>query len=156
MIYNALILSRLNYGILAWGFGDITRLQILQKKAIRAVCNARYNAHTEPLFKITNSLKLNDIFTLRCLKFYYQLINRTLPAYFYQMLPTVGETHGYNTRNSADLRHQRTTRTDGATKCIRNKIIDDILKFEPLVIEKVHTQSYQGFSNYAKNFTLNS
>ena len=153
MIYNSLILSRLNYCILAWGY-DLARLTILQKKAIRAVNNERWPTHTEPLFKSNKLLKLEDIFKLRCLKFYYQLINRTLPPYFFSMLPTADHTHNYNTRQAADLHHQRTTRTIGASKCIRNKILNDIITYEPLVIEKVHTHSFQGFSNYAKNFMI--
>ena len=34
----------------------------LQKKAIRIISLAKYNAHTEPLFKTLNLLKMNDIF----------------------------------------------------------------------------------------------
>ena len=33
----------------------------LQKKAIRIISLAKYNAHTEPLFKTLNLLKINDI-----------------------------------------------------------------------------------------------
>ena len=115
MIYNSLILSRLNYGILAWGF-DMGRLVVLQKKAIRAIFRTKYNAHTEPYFKVHKFLKLTDIFTLRCLKFYYKLINKTLPPYFYEMLPTAGEVHDHNTRQAAanELHQQRSTRTKGA------------------------------------------
>ena len=155
MLYVSLILSRLNYGILAWGF-DLGRLVVLQKKAIRAISKAKYNAHTEPLFKLHNLLKLEDIFTLRCLKFYYNLKNKMLPSYFYEMLPTAGEIHGIQTRQAGDLHRQRTTRTVGAENCIRNKILDEIVNYEPLVLDKVHTHSYQGFSNYAKNFIINS
>ena len=156
MLYNSLILSRLNYGILAWGF-NMGRLIILQKKAIRAIFRTKYNAHTEPFFKVHKLLKLEDIFTLRCLKFYFKLINKTLPPYFYGMIPTAGEVHGINTRQAAaaELHHQRASRTAGALKCIRNFILDEIINFDPLVIDKVRTHSFQGFSNYAKNFILN-
>ena len=48
MIYNALIASHLNYGILIWGYQP-GRLIKLQKRAIRTINVSKYNAHTEPL-----------------------------------------------------------------------------------------------------------
>ena len=47
-LYESLISSHLNYGILAW-LSNNTVLYKLQRKAIRTVANAKYNAHTEPL-----------------------------------------------------------------------------------------------------------
>ena len=64
MIYNALILPRINYGLLVWGYEN-EKIFKLQKKAIRLISLAKYNAHTEPLFKTLNLLKINDIFTLK-------------------------------------------------------------------------------------------
>ena len=69
MLYNTLVHSYLNHGILAWGFAP-GRLVTLQKKAIRAVVKAKYNAHTEPIFKMLKIVKVSDIFILRSLKFY--------------------------------------------------------------------------------------
>ena len=45
MIYNALILSKINYGILTWGYESKSILK-LQKKAVRIITLAKYNAHT--------------------------------------------------------------------------------------------------------------
>ena len=47
-IYNALILSHLNYGILVQGHQSS---RSLQKKAIRCVSKVNYYAHTSPLFE---------------------------------------------------------------------------------------------------------
>ena len=69
-IYNSLILSRINYGIMCWGF-EHKRLYNLQKKAIRLVCKTRYNAHTDPLFLQLKTLKIKDIFQIQCLKFFF-------------------------------------------------------------------------------------
>ena len=79
-LYNSLIASHLNYGILAWGI-VATRLEKLQKKAIRLITNSKYIAHTNPLFKRLQLLKFVDIFKLRDLKFYYNLYNGLLPVY---------------------------------------------------------------------------
>ena len=57
-IYNALVLPDINYCILSWGADSIT-IFILQKKAVRAIASAGYNAHTEPYFKLYNLLKMS-------------------------------------------------------------------------------------------------
>ena len=80
-IYNSLILSHLHYGILCWGFCS-HKLFKSQKKAIRVICKSKYNAHTDKLFKELKLLKIEDIFRLQCLKFYYRLQHNELPHYF--------------------------------------------------------------------------
>ena len=62
-LYYSLIESHLSYGILAWGNASESikhRTIILQKCAIRAINKASYNSHTDPLFKSSKILKLND------------------------------------------------------------------------------------------------
>ena len=56
ILYQTLIVPYLHYGIAAWGNVNmnskaIKRLTILQKRAIRTICKAKYNSHTNPLFK---------------------------------------------------------------------------------------------------------
>ena len=80
MIYNSLILSRLHYGILLWGYNN-KRIGIL-KKTIRIITLGKYLAHSEPLFKRLNKLTIEDILTLNQLKFCFKLINNKLPDYF--------------------------------------------------------------------------
>ncbi len=58
LIYNSLVLSHLNFGILLWGFK-------CDKKIVRILSLSKYNAHTAPLFKILKLLKVNDIFKLQ-------------------------------------------------------------------------------------------
>ena len=58
-----------NNNILLWGF-NTHRLIKLQKRAIRIITDSKYNSHTEPLLKSLNILKINDIFTIQCLKFF--------------------------------------------------------------------------------------
>ena len=50
MSYHSLVLPYLNYGVLVWGI-SIHKLLKLQKKAVRLIVNAKFNAHTEPLLK---------------------------------------------------------------------------------------------------------
>ena len=67
-IYNILILPHLNYCILSWG-KYCEQITLLQKRAMRAVCYTKYNANTEPLFKMCNVLKFNDLYDTKLLIF---------------------------------------------------------------------------------------
>ena len=42
---------------------------------MHAVCYTKYNAHTEPLFKMGNVLKFNDLYDTKLLIFYHNLLN---------------------------------------------------------------------------------
>ena len=59
-IYNTLILPNINYCILSWG-SQIDKLYLLQKRAIRNISKSDFRAHTGPLFKEHNLLKVQDI-----------------------------------------------------------------------------------------------
>ena len=65
----------MSYAMPVWGASPkaaIDRLHKLHKKGIRHVCNAKYNAHTEPLYKHENILKIENLFKLRCVKLMYK------------------------------------------------------------------------------------
>ena len=52
-LYSSLTLPYLNYGLLAWGNAHQTSLDkilLLQKRAVRIICQANFLAHTNPLF----------------------------------------------------------------------------------------------------------
>ena len=79
--YNSLIASYINYGLLLWGV-ESNRIELLQKKAILLITNSSYTAHTTPLFIELGLLKIQDMFKLKLLKFYYKLSSNLLPQYF--------------------------------------------------------------------------
>ena len=89
MIYNSLILPHLNYSLLAWGI-QCRNIELLQKKAVRVVTFKSPVAHTEPILKGMNQLKLPDMYTCQLLKLYYKLYCNKLPAYFENFLPEYG------------------------------------------------------------------
>ena len=91
--------NTLNYCILSWGF-QCQEIYLLQKRAIRNIEKAGYRAHTEPIFKSLNLIKVQDIYYLAILKFYSKLINNNLPHYFDDFMPhfSIGATN-YNIRN---------------------------------------------------------
>ena len=53
---------------------------ILQKRAVRIICNDFYRAHTDPLFKELLVLKINDIYHLRLAEFVYKFKFNLLPV----------------------------------------------------------------------------
>lgn len=148
-IYNSLIQSNLNYSLLAWGF-NCGRLKQLQKKAIRIIANAKYNSHTEPIMKKLEILKLEDLFKLNMLKWYFRFENKQLPNYFLSYkVKKQSLIHEYPTRINSQVFPPH-TRIKTTEYCVRNRISVVLNTTPELVIEKVHTHSYHGFSHYAK------
>ena len=97
-IYNALIQPHLNFGVLLWG-KKVKRIKKLQKWALRSITSSKYNAHTEPLFIDLKLLKIEDIYRLSLLKFYFKYKNNLLPNAFCGMFDTIPPTqHNYSTR----------------------------------------------------------
>ena len=80
-IYNSLIASHLNCGLLLWG-NKSDKIYKLQKKALHIINVSKYNAHTETLYKKNRILKLTDIYKLQQQKFDYKFINHKLAFYF--------------------------------------------------------------------------
>lgn len=100
-VYHSLIYPYLTYGTLLWGCSHSTylrRLEILQKKAIRTVSKSNYNAHTEPLFKKLQILKLKDICTFQLSKIMYSFINISLPDPLMTMFTVNRHIHSHETR----------------------------------------------------------
>ena len=62
------------YGITLWGATYqtyLSKLVIMQKKIIRIITGAKYDAHTEPLLKTAKLLKLDDIYRLQISKYIF-------------------------------------------------------------------------------------
>ena len=160
-LYNSLIASHLNYGILAWG-RVATRLEKLQKKAIRLLTNtsSKYIAHTNPLFKRLELLKIVDIFKLRVLKSCYNIYNGLLPAYFNVFLDFITREPPRVLRNP--LIHQPVLRTKYAECKLFFQLIKVInsLKNDPCdtILKKVHfrTHTYKGFALNVTHDFLNA
>ena len=68
IVYDSLIMSRVQYGLEIWGGCDNSkgkkRLLGIQKKAIRNLTKSHYLSHTEPRMKSLGILKFNDQYTL--------------------------------------------------------------------------------------------
>ena len=80
-LYKSLFVPHINYGSLLWGHAG-GALDKIQKKAVRTITYSNYIAHSEPLLKELNLLKVKDLFELKILKFLFKLYHNTLPPYF--------------------------------------------------------------------------
>ena len=149
MLYNTLILPYINYGILVWG-SNLKRIEKVQKTAIRVITNAKYNAHTEPLFKKLSILKIHDIYKVCCLKFFYKYEHKQLPVYFDKMFDTKEASHGYDTRYKDDSQ-TCVPRTVSAERAVRYAVPVTLNDIPENISEKIYTHSLDGISRYAKN-----
>ena len=150
-IYDSLISSYLNYGVLCWGLKP-NRLFKLQKKAIRIICKTKYNSHSDPLFKKLKILKLSDIVYRKLYKFYYRYTKQQLPNYFLLNLNIMHADHHHFTRRIQyvvpRLYHKF------AEYSVRYQIITLLNKNERHILDKIETHSEYGFAQYIKHFTL--
>ncbi len=155
LIYNSIILSHINFGLLIWGY-SCERIVKLQKKCVRIITLSKYNAHTDPLFKQLRLLKASDIFTVQILKFYYKFRHQQLPNYLLQFPFTYNrDTHQHNTRNRNELRTGRPAH-EYAKKTIRYNLPIVVNSTTREILDKIDTHSLNGFAGYTKRFILNS
>ena len=82
MLYNALIYPYLTYGVLLWGSTHKTltnKINVIQKKAVRIIAHAPYNAHTEDIFQRFKILRFGEIYQFYLGKYMFQQLNNLLP-----------------------------------------------------------------------------
>jgi len=84
-LYFSTIHCHLVYGIQIWGSACqslLTELYKKQKQAIRLISKAKYNSHTEPLFKKLQILPLPDMIKFFNLQFMHSFKFNLLPSSF--------------------------------------------------------------------------
>ena len=121
---------------------------------MRIITCSKYNAHTEPIFKKLNILKVNDIYKLTAIKFYYKFKNNLLPRSFQYIFTSEMPSHAHDTRQRYTPRPQ-VPRTVLAKSTIRFTIPELVTQMPNCIIDKISTHSIQGLSNYAKKYLLN-
>ena len=95
----------LSYACEIWGNtfpSKLTGLATLQKKAIRVVDKAQYQAHTNPIFVKYGCLKFQDIVNLKTRKVIFQAKNCLLPVNIQKFFTKSQDVHNYNTRSTAN------------------------------------------------------
>ena len=146
VLYNSLILPHLQYSILASRF-KMSRLDKLQKRAVRIITCSKYNSHTDPLFRKLNLLKAKDLFELNVLKLFYKYKKSILPFYISDMFLDYNNRHGYNLRTTYILKDVGSNMTSGH-KCIRHYLPVVINNLKADILNKIDTHSLNGFVFY--------
>ena len=154
LMYDSLILSHLQFGITYWGF-EWNRIFKLQKRALRIMTNSKYNAHTEPLFKELEMLKVKNIFDVQCMKFWYKFVNKSLPEYFGTMFTFNNELYQIETRGQNQL-HLFPTRTVSARNVLRHHIPDLLQEYPRAITQRAKTHSIESFVTLLKAYIIES
>jgi hypothetical protein len=84
-LYYSLIHCHLIYAIHVWSCttpNNFKKIVTLQKSAVRLITMSAYNAHTEPLFKMTRILPFDDLVTFFRIQFMQQFKQGLLPKSF--------------------------------------------------------------------------
>ena len=122
------------------------RLEELRKRLIRIISRSKYNAHTEPLLKQLDLMKVSDLLELSALKFYFKYLHGTLLRFFYSFnIATPGTRHSHDTRQRDQLRVDRSI-INLADNRIRI-FLPTLVNSTPLdLLHKRTTHSSHGFS----------
>ena len=136
-LYNTLILPHFYYGLPLWGH-HTSRLHKLQKRAFRTITNSKFNAHSEPICKRLNILKLPDLYNLQL---YFKIKREVVPQYLTTSLPIL--THSYNTRRTTDQQY-RTHHAFADRNCLHAMI--DLMNQSPEI--KMHVATCTSLAHF--------
>ena len=123
-LYDSLSHSYLTYGIFLWGstyqtYMYMTKLDIIQKKAIRCIYNAPYNNPTTSLFKDSTILRLNDVHELDFVNFVYDALHNPMPKRLSKIYTPNARVHHHYTRQQTNPKVQSRHCTGG---CLKKRI----------------------------------
>ena len=103
-LYHSIFSSHLCYGICVYGLAEeqyTNIISLIQKKAIRIIANAAYNAHTAPIFRDLKLLNFSKIIKFSQSMLMWDFEKGALPNCFDNFFEKVNNVHGYNTRSSS-------------------------------------------------------
>lgn len=156
MLYYSLIHPHLNYMILIWGY-DHEEILTKQKQAMRIIHSKHFlYSHTDPLFKSSKVLKLNDIHTQAQLKFCHKYIHGELPHYFMNMkFETNNDKHDHYTRQNDELRSAKPS-TEGGRKFLRHNVPKLMNNLSEPLANAMYTKSCKAMAYQYKSSKLDS
>eukprot|EP00733_Pompholyxophrys_punicea_P000942 Pompholyxophrys_punicea_v1_NODE_379_length_2093_cov_14.874387.p1 type:complete len:468 gc:universal NODE_379_length_2093_cov_14.874387:1649-246(-) len=148
VLYNALVLPRLSYGIELWGSSKssstyLHKLFLLQKRLVRLIGHSHRRSHTAPLF---SSLKILPLFSLHRLKICllaHKIVNDPPLHQLYGLPPLhlSSVIHSYSTRSASSLQlfhpspHRHFT-----SRSLYHKLVDE-WSVLPEVIRRIKSRS---------------
>jgi hypothetical protein len=106
IMYYSFVYPYLVYGISVWGAvsaSKLERIHILQKRSVRIIANVSFYAHTLPLFKKYEILKIAQLFQHSVCLYMQRIVHPIESNSFYSNLIHVRafrENHSHDTRNN--------------------------------------------------------
>ena len=104
-VYNALVHSKLSYGILSWGSASNSLLQpinVLQNRILRTVSKSGRYKNCTDMYLNMRILKLQDVYDLELTKFMHSFHHKSLPTCLISLFTLVQNAHSTSTRNFAN------------------------------------------------------
>ena len=83
----------------------MNRTYILQKRALLIIHNTHDNSHTDPLFKQSGILKVNDLYKREVLLFIHDFIHTKLPVSFRDVFTFNRDVNEVYENRQSDLFH---------------------------------------------------
>ena len=106
VLFNAYILSKVQYGIEVYGKANATSLkkvQVQQNKSLKILFNKDPLISTKILHQELNTLLVKDIYNLSIAKFVFKYKHSMLPDIFDNVLTENSKIHQHNTRQSKNM-----------------------------------------------------
>src|SRR6218665_3751176 len=150
-LYYSLVHPYLIYCNIVWASNYQTRLRrlvILQKRAIRVVAGASYNAHTKQIFKDFSILQIHQINEMQRCEFMFRFENNLLQVAFRDFFTTASDIHMHNTRTKDHYRTDfvRTNSRLFSIKCSGpiawNNLPSDIRRLPTLYLFKKSVRTF--------------
>ena len=113
-LYFSFIYPYLTYCNQLWGatyVSNLRKLEKLQNKIVRIICNAKTREHIQPLYKSLGLLKLIDINKYLVGRFMFRVCNHLVPSLLRSFFKYNYELHGYDTRTAKHF-HASPVRSD--------------------------------------------
>ena len=105
MLYYSIVYPHILYGLILWGStyaSHLKKLQLLQNKAVRAICFLNWREHVTPCFdRLSIILKVRDVAKMEMAKFVHKSVNHSLPKYFQTYFHKVSLARKRFTRSSS-------------------------------------------------------
>ena len=147
-IYYSFVYPYLIYCIEIWGSANdnvIYPLLKLQKRVVRTIVNAKFRAHTQPIFIKLNILNVSKLYEHFIILFMYKFNKGMLPSFVKDMFTVTTGLHSYETRQAASYKlYVPKGKTNAIYKTIRFKGI----QFWNLILNKIDTNC--GLATYKK------
>lgn len=142
VVYYAYIHSHLAYGIIVWGNDcRLKRVMLLQKRAIRTMCNVNYRVHCKPLFRQLGILTVSSLYILEVLCYTKKNLN---------VIPSNRTVHSHFTRNFLNLRPNQCN-----YHITKNSFLEVGKKLYNLLPNNLKILDEKDFRKYLKQYLVN-